>query len=186
MSKRKNLSKRDRFEVFKRDGFRCTYCGKAPPDVTLEIDHIVAVANGGPSSESNLVTSCFECNRGKSDVPLDRVPRGHEQTLKDREERLFQLRAITELAIKEEEAINETLELISRRWMEVIEEDPDEYELSESGRSTFRMFLKHMSLDEIFEAMEITSKKNISNKFRYLCGVCWRTIKKDLKPRWPS
>lgn len=37
---RKPISKKLRFEVFKRDGFRCAYCGKFPPAVILEVDHI--------------------------------------------------------------------------------------------------------------------------------------------------
>ena len=35
-----SISKKIRFEVFKRDGFTCQYCGKSPPGVTLEADHI--------------------------------------------------------------------------------------------------------------------------------------------------
>ena len=35
------------------------------PDVILEVDHINAVANGGKNEIMNLVTSCFDCNRGK-------------------------------------------------------------------------------------------------------------------------
>ena len=35
-----SISKKLRFEVFKRDGFQCQYCGKTPPAITLEIDHI--------------------------------------------------------------------------------------------------------------------------------------------------
>lgn len=31
--KRKAISKRVRFEVFKRDSFKCQYCGKCAPDV---------------------------------------------------------------------------------------------------------------------------------------------------------
>jgi 5-methylcytosine-specific restriction endonuclease McrA len=38
--------------------------------VTLEVDHIVAVANGGGSEESNLWTLCHPCNNGKSDMRL--------------------------------------------------------------------------------------------------------------------
>ena len=34
------ISKKLRFEVFKRDGFQCAYCGKTPPEVSLEVDHI--------------------------------------------------------------------------------------------------------------------------------------------------
>jgi 5-methylcytosine-specific restriction endonuclease McrA len=40
---RKPLSKKLRFEVFKRDGFSCQYCGAHPPDVLLEIDHVIPV-----------------------------------------------------------------------------------------------------------------------------------------------
>src|SRR5262249_12475071 len=29
-----------RFEVFRRDDFRCTYCGRKPPEVVLHVDHV--------------------------------------------------------------------------------------------------------------------------------------------------
>jgi 5-methylcytosine-specific restriction endonuclease McrA len=44
MNKRKSISKKIRFEVFKRDSFTCQYCGSKSPDVTLVIDHIMPVA----------------------------------------------------------------------------------------------------------------------------------------------
>lgn len=62
---RKAISKKLRFEVFKRDKFSCTFCGKSAPDVILEIDHIKPVADGGKNDILNLTTACFECNRGK-------------------------------------------------------------------------------------------------------------------------
>lgn len=40
MSKRKGLSPKVRFEVFKRDSFKCQYCGRSAPDVMLRADHI--------------------------------------------------------------------------------------------------------------------------------------------------
>jgi hypothetical protein len=60
------LSKRTRFEVFKRDGFSCQYCGRRPPDVVLEVDHVHPRAAGGTDDDLNLTTSCEDCNRGKS------------------------------------------------------------------------------------------------------------------------
>lgn len=59
-----------RFEIFKRDGFTCTYCGARPPDVVLNIDHIIAVVNGGDNNPNNLTTACSTCNIGKG---FDRV-----------------------------------------------------------------------------------------------------------------
>jgi hypothetical protein len=63
--KRKSLSDKTRFEIFKRDSFTCQYCGKMAPTVVLECDHIDPVANGGSDEMMNLVTSCETCNSGK-------------------------------------------------------------------------------------------------------------------------
>ncbi len=54
-----------RFEVLKRDKFICQYCGKTPPEVKLEIDHRIPESKGGETTTDNLITACFECNRGK-------------------------------------------------------------------------------------------------------------------------
>lgn len=55
-----------RFNVLRRDNFTCRYCGRSSPDVVLHIDHAVSVKNGGTDDENNLVTSCDDCNYGKS------------------------------------------------------------------------------------------------------------------------
>lgn len=65
MVRRNGLSPKKRFDVLKRDGFKCQYCGNDGNSVSLEVDHIVAVANGGSDDEGNLITACFNCNRGK-------------------------------------------------------------------------------------------------------------------------
>lgn len=59
-----------RFEVFKRDSFKCQYCGRSAPDVTLEADHIEPESLGGQTTLLNLITACFECNRGKRNIRL--------------------------------------------------------------------------------------------------------------------
>lgn len=65
MSNRKPISKRQRWQILERDGFKCRYCGRGGDEVRLEIDHMKPVAGGGCNCTSNLVTACFECNRGK-------------------------------------------------------------------------------------------------------------------------
>lgn len=60
-----------RFEVFRRDGFACQYCGRtAKEDIKLHIDHILPKSKGGSLSMDNLITACYECNEGKRDVVL--------------------------------------------------------------------------------------------------------------------
>ena len=61
------ISKNLRFTVLQRDGFRCRYCGRAAPDVVLEVDHLHPRASGGTMRLENLGTACFDCNRGKRD-----------------------------------------------------------------------------------------------------------------------
>lgn len=71
MGTRKSISKKLRFEVFKRDSFRCQYCGAEAPNVLLHVDHILPVAEGGSNDITNLVTSCEPCNAGKGARKLD-------------------------------------------------------------------------------------------------------------------
>lgn len=66
-TKRQSLSKSLRYDVLKRDNFRCQLCGRTSQDgVKLEIDHIIPISKGGTDDISNLQTLCFDCNRGKS------------------------------------------------------------------------------------------------------------------------
>lgn len=65
------ISKALRFEVLRRDGFACRYCGRRSPDVELHIDHINPTALGGQDEPENLATSCAECNAGKGSTPPD-------------------------------------------------------------------------------------------------------------------
>lgn len=61
-----------RFDVLKRDGFRCRLCGAAADDgVRLHVDHITAYSRGGETTKENLWTLCAPCNIGKSNKSLD-------------------------------------------------------------------------------------------------------------------
>ena len=65
---RSKMSASLRYDILKRDGFKCTLCGAtADNGVTLHVDHIVPVAKGGKTEWSNLRTLCDRCNLGKSD-----------------------------------------------------------------------------------------------------------------------
>ena len=56
-----------RYEILKRDNFRCQICGSTAQDgVKLHIDHIVPVSKGGHTTADNLRVLCDRCNLGKS------------------------------------------------------------------------------------------------------------------------
>lgn len=59
------ISPRLRFEILKRDGYRCVYCGRGPPEAVLEVDHVTPLSKGGSMDKSNLAACCRDCNLGK-------------------------------------------------------------------------------------------------------------------------
>ncbi len=64
---RAKMSDSLRYDVMKRDGFRCQICGAtAQEGAKLHVDHIVPVSKGGKTELSNLRTLCDRCNMGKS------------------------------------------------------------------------------------------------------------------------
>lgn len=69
--RRKPMHAATRFNVWRRDGFRCAYCGRdaISESITLEVDHIVPVSEGGSDDLSNLATACKPCNWKKGPHP---------------------------------------------------------------------------------------------------------------------
>ena len=64
------ISDKLRYQVLKRDNFKCCACGASPakdPAVELHIDHIIPWSKGGETTLENLQTLCSRCNIGKSD-----------------------------------------------------------------------------------------------------------------------
>lgn len=70
---------RTRFLVFKRDNFTCQYCGNKAPEVRLQVDHVVAKANGGQDDMENFITSCSTCNVGKMTEDVVEAHHQHNQ-----------------------------------------------------------------------------------------------------------
>lgn len=73
---RGTISRKLRFQVLHRDGYRCRACGRGPDNgVKLEVDHIIPVEWGGKTELDNLQALCQDCNAGKQawvkDKPLD-------------------------------------------------------------------------------------------------------------------
>lgn len=62
------MTSRLREEIKQRDNYTCQICSLSVRDernLLLEIDHIVPLSKGGVTSEDNLQTLCWKCNRSK-------------------------------------------------------------------------------------------------------------------------
>lgn len=60
-----------RRNLFKRDRYRCQYCGCQPGGGELTIDHVLPRSRGGQTTWENCVLACVACNARKA----DRTPR---------------------------------------------------------------------------------------------------------------
>lgn len=63
-----------RDNVFKRDDYRCVYCGDGGRK-NLTIDHVHPKSKGGKDTWTNLVTACFRCNQDKDCLTLEEYGR---------------------------------------------------------------------------------------------------------------
>ncbi len=148
---RKAISKKTRFEVFKRDKFTCQYCGAKAPEVVLECDHINPVANGGDSGIMNLATACSGCNNGKGARKLDdrSVVERQRAQVEELQTRREQLEMMLQWRDTEQAQAIDEVDAISDRMG-----DRGGFVPNESGRQTIRRWLKRYSLTEILVAMD--------------------------------
>lgn len=175
------ISKRIRFEVFKRDSFSCQYCGKTPPNCILEIDHIIPKSKGGKDELINLITSCFDCNRGKDDKDI--TNKKHRPDIKKINSELqSQLDEMQKYYAIQQELIflkEEELKEIIKYWYKNV----SSY-ISERQIISIRRFLQDFNSEEILHAIEIACSKTYGwlNRFKYMCGILhnWRKDKNGL------
>jgi hypothetical protein len=162
MAKRKAISKRVRFEIFKRDSFKCQYCGSSAPEATLHVDHIKPVSKGGDNEMVNLVTSCDSCNLGKSDKELSDNSAVVKQ--KDQLDAINDKREQLEMMLK----WRESMKSIDDDYVDAIVSEINEYSttrsISDHGRKSIKSWLKKYSLNEIFEAIEKSANSKFSDK----------------------
>lgn len=51
-----------RINIFRRDSFKCQYCGTKPGIKNLTFDHVVPKSRGGKISWTNVASACWPCN----------------------------------------------------------------------------------------------------------------------------
>lgn len=186
--KREPISKRMRFEVFKRDSFSCQYCGKSAPDVILEVDHVEPVSKGGKTTLLNLVTSCYECNRGKSNIKLS------DNSVIEK-----QKKSLLELSIKQEQLKmllkwrsgllnieDQEIKAMQDNWSRL-----SNYTLTDTGVQIIKKLRKEFGLLSVLESMDIATKyfdynnnkvtkESVEIAFNKVKGICYlRSLPED-------
>lgn len=192
------VSTRTRFEVFKRDRFTCTYCGRTPPAVLLEVDHVLPRAAGGSDDVENLTTSCWDCNHGKAANLLEEgsAPTVTRQAVEDLEERIAQAKAYAEAMQTYRALEDQQLGEVNAAWAAAFGASTKEtatgtvwtllYAWEQFPRdASIRTILRQLPLLEVIEAVDVAASwadrelggRSYERTCRYFYGVCWRRIR---------
>jgi hypothetical protein len=150
-SERAPISKKLRFEIFKRDKFTCQYCGQKAPDVVLHVDHVNPVFEGGTNDILNLLTACAGCNAGKGKRKLEdqavlEKQRAQLEELSERRDQLEMLLAWREgLAGLREQGVDAIANAFVKHTG---------FDLNDFGRREADKWLEEYGLQEVLEAAD--------------------------------
>jgi len=179
-----SISKTLRFEIFKRDGFQCQYCGKSPPIVILEVDHIIPKKLKGNDGIDNLITSCFDCNRGKGARDLKIAPQQIKEKLEIIKEKEDQLKEYNKLLQKIERRIKRNVNKANEIYNSIF----PKWQFSDQFKNgAIKRFFRILPKQDVFDAMYLACNKmsdrhgkdGNDHAIRYFCGICWNKIRGD-------
>ena len=129
----------------------------------------------------NLVTSCRDCNRGKSNRKLDdnSAVKVQRQQLEAMQERRKQL----EMMLKWREELEEE-ENIEIGAIDTIFDTCTKWALSDNGKNGIRKLIRRFGFDEVYQATEMAidryyngSEKSWDNAFNKIGGICYNRKK---------
>jgi hypothetical protein len=176
----KPVSRRQRFEILRRDGYTCRYCGAQAPDVPLTVDHVIPRALGGATDPTNLVTACKDCNSGKTSTSPDE----HIVADVDAAAMLF-ARAIekaAELRRAERDAMVECIERFDDDWMSWGYDIPGGRHTIPRDRNWQQSVERWLELglnnEDLWSLMAVAMTGPAPEReiWKYFCGCCWREI----------
>ena len=151
------ITKKMRFEIFKRDSFTCQYCGRTAPDVVLNVDHIQPGSKGGTEDLLNLLTACLDCNQGKRATPLSdhAAVTKRKKQLNELQQRREQLEMLLEwhkgLLNVENDVLNGAIDV----WQDYA----PGWTINDNGTRTLQKWLRKFSLKELLEAMAAAAEQ---------------------------
>lgn len=178
MPKRKPLSATVRWQIFARDNFTCRYCGAQAGEesVSLQVDHLVAVADGGDNSMDNLVTACQRCNAGKGARSMEKVP---AEGVSERTERR------AELLQRQADAIQQAIDLNRESRQLAVDlkcsaYGRDSVEMAKGEEQRIISWCRKHGADVVQEWYGIACQNDVAvwNAVRYVSGIV-RNVEKE-------
>jgi len=192
MSNRKPMSKKVRFEIFKRDSFTCQYCGKSAPEVVLHVDHITPISKGGEDDITNLITACQSCNLGKSNIEIGDygVIEKRKKQLDELQERREQLEMMYEWQKTLLDIDQDATDMVCILFSELIQD----YSINEKGKNGIKKLVVKYGVAEVIESLKISAtqyleydnekptRQSVQKVYDYVEKICRNRRKIEDKP----
>lgn len=172
------IAHRTRFKILQKYGFKCRYCGRGHPQVSiqvLQIDHVVSVADGGKNQEDNLVVACQDCNLGKSkqslnpiDICLDFEDK-HQDEFQEFFDDLDQQLLAKENAY---EIRNQVVRRVAQYWYKLA----PGHSFSDAGWNKVNTLVERYNLETIINAMDMAASDHLvfMKDNKAVTGESWR------------
>jgi hypothetical protein len=153
--------------------FVCQYCGQTPPAVVLEIDHIKPVSHGGDNNADNLITACFECNRGKGPGLLSIAPQTVAEKAEILAEKEAQIKAFQRLQKSKNKRIEKSVDVVEQIFCDAFEKI-----FTPRFRRSVNHFIDRLGEEKTCWAMDRALSKELQSEatIKYFCGICWNLI----------
>lgn len=177
------ISRRLRFEILRRDGHTCRYCGAMAPDVPMTVDHVIPTTLGGSDEPNNLVAACQDCNAGKSSIAPD------SELVEDVDATALRFKAAIERAaelrrldLQAESAICDRFLAEWNRWTHGALVDGEEvrvhFDLPHNWQESVMRFVNNGLDPDEFGRMVDTAMGayRVKDEFRYFCGMATNII----------
>lgn len=175
------VSKRLRYEILRRDNHACRYCGAAAPDVVLHVDHVIPEALGGSSTPENLVTSCADCNLGKSSIPADAAI--VDDVRQDATRWATAMEQVSEIRNRQIQDDAELWEWFEGVWCSWKDWRDNTIPFAHNAGTTIRQFLgSGLTKTEIASLVAVAMNANhvnVDSTWKYFCGCAWRRIREN-------
>lgn len=148
------------------------------PDVKLEVDHVIAVALGGSDDPSNLITSCEDCNQGKSSVAIDGPL--VEDIARDAIRWAKAIEKAAQYREMEQEITDELIDNWDSVWCYWVTGNPKtSIPRDADWRESLKTFLNQGLTPDILNdlvSVAMNSQAKPDRTWKFFCGCCWRTI----------
>lgn len=167
------VTKRTRYEVLRRDGNACRYCGQMAPEVKLTIDHVMPKSLGGSDDPPNLVAACMDCNAGKASSNPDSALMA--EVSDDALRYAAALQAAADEMVNTYRVQSEEEQAFYDAWMCWTNTRDATFPLPADWSASVREWLRiGLPLEVLDAAIPIAmhSAAPFDSKFRYFAGIC--------------